>query len=339
MPPGFQRYGYPRLTQALFDFPSYSPGIGLANGHVQSIVPSLFRQVSVPFVRSQLELDDGDFLLLDTLQQTDPDAPWVIISHGLEGASDRHYVQGMARLFYQAGWSVLAWNFRSCGGQMNRLPQFYHSGAIEDLKTVIRHVSEQQQANQVFLVGFSMGGNQTVLTLADDELPETVIGGAGFSVPLDLSGCADELAKPSQSVYMRRFLRDLKPKIVDKALRFPDQVSLEGYDDIHNFHQFDERYTAPLHGFASARDYWQRCSAKTVLHRLHRPTLIVNALDDPFLSDSCYDCRRHQRCSRLFLETPSSGGHVGFARWRLNGTLWSEKRALAFADYLLENRK
>lgn len=326
------------MTQALFDFPSYSPGFGLANGHLQSILPSLLRQVQVPFVRSRLELADGDFLLLDTLKQPEASAPWVVISHGLEGSSERHYVQGMARQFYRAGWNVQAWNFRSCGGQMNRLPRFYHSGAIDDLKAVIHHVLEQHQAEDVFLVGFSMGGNQTVLTLAEDDLPDQVIGGAGFSVPLDLAGCADELAKPSQKIYMRRFLRDLKPKIEHKAQHFPEQVSIEDYDQITSFHQFDDRYTAPLHGFSSAQDYWQQCSSKQVLPYLKRPTLVVNAIDDPFLSNTCYDCRRHQRSSKLFLETPSSGGHVGFARWRLNDSLWSEHRAQVFADYLRENR-
>lgn len=337
MPRFIERQGLPALSQALFDFPSYSPGFGLSNGHIQSILPTLFRNISVPFERERLELVDGDFLLLDTLKQTDTDAPWVVISHGLEGASRRHYVQGMARHFFQAGWNVQAWNFRSCGGEMNRLPRFYHSGAIDDLKAVIQHLMEQQNARQVFLVGFSMGGNQTVLTLGEPDLPAEVIGGSGFSVPLDLAGCADELAKPAQSIYMRRFLRDLKPKIAAKAEQFPDQVSIEDYDLLQSFHEFDDRYTAPLHGFESARDYWQQCSSSLALPRLRRPTLVVNAIDDPFLSPSSYNCRRDLRCRNLFLETPASGGHVGFVRWKLNGTLWSEKRALAFAEYLREN--
>ncbi|EAR08264.1 YheT family hydrolase [Reinekea blandensis] len=335
----FPWHGFTALSQALFDFPSYSPGFALGNGHVQSILPTLFRRVAVPFVRERLELKDGDFLLLDTLKQPSPEqAPWVIISHGLEGSSRRHYVQGMARQFYQSGWNVQAWNFRSCGGEMNRLPRFYHSGAIDDLRAVIDHVCEQHQAGQIFLVGFSMGGNQTVLTLGEADLPSAVMGGAGFSVPLDLAGCADALAKPAQSIYMRRFLRDLKPKIAYKAEQFPDQVSLEGYDSILTFHQFDDRYTAPLHGFASAQDYWERCSSSQALARLQRPTLVVNAVDDPFLSAGCYHCRRDRRSGNLFLETPGSGGHVGFARWRLNGALWSEKRALAFAEHLREVR-
>ncbi|MBU2863070.1 alpha/beta fold hydrolase [Reinekea forsetii] len=326
------------MTEALFDYPTYAPGFGLANGHLQSIIPSVFRQVEVPFQRSKLELPDGDFLLLDQLKQH-KDAPWVVISHGLEGDSRRHYIQGMAREFYAAGWNVMAWNFRGCGGEINRLPRFYHSGAIEDLKSVVHHVLNAEQAEKVFLLGFSMGGNQTVLTLAENDLPAQVVGGAAFSVPLDLGACADELAKPAQSIYMKRFLRDLKVKVEQKAELFPDVVSAKDYETITSFHQFDERYTAPLHGFSSAQDYWQQCSSRKALCRLKRPTLIVNAMDDPFLASSCHDSGLSERCTKLYLETPSNGGHVGFARWRLNQPLWSEQRALAFAHYVMEKSK
>lgn len=324
------------MTTAWFDFPTYSPGFGLANGHLQSIIPSLLRKVDVPFQRERLELADGDFLLLDTWQQPDNTAPWVVLSHGLEGASTRHYIQGMARQFHQAGWQVQAWNFRSCGGEMNRLPRFYHSGAVEDLNAVIHHLLEKKQAQRIFLLGFSMGGNQSLLTLADPKLPKEVIGGAGFSVPLDLAACADQLAKPAQTIYMRRFLRDLRVKVAHKAEQFPDLVSLDGYDDISSFHQFDERYTAPLHGFDSAQHYWRACSSQNALPELRRPTLVVNALDDPFLAGNCFDCTRERRSVHLCLETPSHGGHVGFARWQLNGPLWSEMRAVAFAQHALE---
>lgn len=324
------------MSHSVFQFPLYSPNLGLSNGHVQSILPTLVRRVHVPFQRSTLELPDGDFLLLDTLRQNDHNAPWVILTHGLEGSSRRHYMQGMARIFFGAGWNVLSWNFRSCGGSFNRLARFYHSGAIEDLKTVIHHVLEEQAARSILLVGFSMGGNQSVLTLADDDLPSEVIGGIGFSVPLDLAACADTLALPSQRIYMKRFLRDLKPKIADKAQRFPDQVSIEDYDAMSTFHEFDERYTAPLHGFRSAQHYWQSCSSKKVLASLRRPTLIVNALNDPFLARSCFEIDPADQSQFLWLDTPRSGGHVGFIQWRLNQPLWSEKKALAFANYLLE---
>ncbi|WP_287438493.1 alpha/beta fold hydrolase [Reinekea sp.] len=324
------------MTQALYDFPSYSPSFGLSNGHVQSILPTLLRQVTVPFERSRLELADGDFLLLDMLRQPASSAPWVILSHGLEGSSRRPYMQGMARAFHAAGWQVLAWNFRGCGGEPNRLPRFYHSGAIDDLKAVMMELLNHQQAEKIFLTGFSMGGNQTVLALAEPDLPDEVIGGVGFSVPLDLASCAGRLAQPAQRLYMQRFLRDLKVKISAKAERFPEQISSSNFADIKNFRDFDDRYTGPLHGFTGAQDYWAQCSSRNALPDLRRPTLIINAADDPFLGRNCFDCHLGVRSSQLFMEIPTSGGHVGFVRWKLNSELWSEKRALVFANYLLE---
>ncbi|WP_222709910.1 YheT family hydrolase [Reinekea thalattae] len=324
------------MTEAFVDFPAYTAGYGLSNGHIQTIFPHLMRRVDVPFQRSQLELPDGDFLTLDTLAQADRSAPWLVVSHGMEGSSRAHYIQGLAKYFYQAGWSVQAWNFRSCGGSMNRLPRLYHSGTVDDLNSVIEHVVSQHQAEQIFLAGFSMGGNQTLLALADPNLAAQVVGGVGFSVPLDLTSCAEELAKPAQRIYMKRFLKDLKVKIEHKARQFPKLVSSTGFDEIQTFHQFDERYTAPLHGFDSAADYWQRCSSKPALSQLQRPTLVVNADNDPFLSRQSKDCRCLERCKHLQLEIPMSGGHVGFARWRINKPLWTEMRALSFAQSLLQ---
>lgn len=120
-------------------FPPYKSPLYAFNGHVHSIVPTLLRRVSVPFERAKLDLSDGDFLLLDYLRQPDKNTPWVILTHGLEGSTDSHYIAGTARLFHQQGWNVLAWNFRSCGGALNNKPRFYHSGDKEDLLDVIRH--------------------------------------------------------------------------------------------------------------------------------------------------------------------------------------------------------
>jgi predicted alpha/beta-fold hydrolase len=191
---------------------------------------------------------------------------------------------------------------------------------------------------QIVLVGFSMGGNQTLLTLAQPDLEPQVIGGVGFSVPLDLAACAGALARPAQRLYMRRFLRDLKIKIADKAARFPDRVSLDGYDRIRTFKEFDDRYTAPLHGFRDAQDYWQQCSSGRVVNQLQRPALVVNALDDPFLAPGCYR-GSGMGSALLHMETPQCGGHCGFIRWRLNEPLWSEQRALRFADALVTQHR
>lgn len=302
----------------------------LRNGHAQSIWPSLFRRVALydPVVET-IPTPDDDELWLDWYRQGA--GRLVVISHGLEGHSRRPYVLGLARALLSEGWDVLAWNFRSCGGVMNHQPRFYHSGATGDLDVVVRHGLAQGYGT-VALAGFSMGGNLTLQYLGEqgEQVDSRIAGAVTFSVPCDLAGGADVLARPSRRLYMSRFINDLKPKMAEKARRFPDQIAMEGYDNIRSFHQFDERYTAPLHGFDSARDYWYRASSLYRLKHIRVPALVVNAADDPFLSADCYPDSRKVLgpCTRL--ETPRHGGHVGFVQSHPDGWYWSEQRAVDF---------
>lgn len=281
--------------------------------------------------REVLATPDDDELHLDWYRQGS--GRLAIVSHGLEGHSQRPYVLGLARALLKEGWDVLAWNFRSCGGVMNRQPRFYHSGATGDLRLVVnRALGESYQA--LFLSGFSMGGNLTLLYLAEqgERVDSRICGAVGYSVPCDLAGSADMLALPSRKIYMQRFLRDLKAKMEEKAERFPDLIDVSGFDDIQRFHEFDDRYTAPLHGFASARDYWARCSALGRLRDIRVPALMVNASDDPFLSPACFPESRRQLGQYVRLEAPRWGGHVGFVEHARDGFYWSERRALAFVQ-------
>ncbi|WP_428240496.1 YheT family hydrolase [Gynuella sp.] len=311
---------------------SYQPRPGLRNPHVQSITPGLLRYVPNRFSRSQLELDDGDFLLLDWQRQNSDRL--VILSHGLEGHSRRAYVAGMARAFFRQGYDALAWNFRSCGGQLNRLPRFYHSGATEDLAAVVQHAVDLGY-QQIVLVGFSMGGNLTLVYLGRHQVPEAVKAAATFSVPCDLANCADQLASSHNGFYMRRFLKDLQPKIEAKARQFPQLISATDYHRLKNFHDFDACYTAPLHGFSSASDYWNQSSALHYLPDITIPTLLVNARDDSFLGPNCYPEELANKHRFLHFEAPLHGGHVGFIRYQLWRELWSEARALQFAQQYL----
>lgn len=281
--------------------------------------------------REVLATPDDDELHLDWYRQGNDRL--AIVSHGLEGHSQRPYVLGLARALLREGWDVLAWNFRSCGGVMNRQPRFYHSGATGDLELVVnRALADRYQA--LFLSGFSMGGNLTLLYLAEqgERVDSRICGAVGYSVPCDLAGSADMLALPSRKIYMQRFLRDLKVKMEKKAERFPDLIDVSGFDDIQRFHEFDDRYTAPLHGFESAREYWARCSALGRLRDIRVPALMVNASDDPFLSPACFPESRRQLGQYVRLEAPRWGGHVGFVEHARDGFYWSERRALAFVQ-------
>jgi len=276
-----------------------------------------------------LPTPDNDELHLDWYRQGSNRL--AIVSHGLEGHSRRPYVLGLTRALLREGWDVLAWNFRSCGGVMNRQPRFYHSGATEDLSLVVNH-GLVNAYDTLFLSGFSMGGNLTLLYLGEqgERVDSRICGAVTFSVPCDLAGSADMLALPSRKIYMQRFLRDLKVKMQEKAQKFPDLIDVSGFDSIRSFHQFDERYTAPLHDFRDARDYWARCSALGRLRDLRVPALMLNAADDPFLSPRCFPESRRVLGAHVRLESPRWGGHVGFVEHARDGFYWSERRALAF---------
>ncbi|UTW49430.1 YheT family hydrolase [Bacterioplanoides sp. SCSIO 12839] len=311
---------------------TYQAPRGYANGYVQSIYPTLFRKIALPnLVRERIELADGDFLDLDWSRCKDtPAKSLVIVSHGLEGHSRRPYVLGVLRQANKEGMDALSWNFRSCSGEPNRLPRMYHSGATDDLHQVVNHALNSGY-QRVHLVGFSMGGNLSLLYAGrDSRLPSQVRSVCGFSVPCDLRGSADQLAYRRNRIFMWRFLRDLRVKVEQKAKRFPELVSADGYSQIRNFRQFDDRYTAPLHGFNDALDYWQQSSCLQYLDKIRIPALLVNARNDPFLSADCYPHTMAEKHPYLHLEVPLSGGHVGFIERNPDHTYWMEKRALAF---------
>ena len=245
-------------------------------------------------------------------------------------------MQGLARALLNDGWDVLAWNFRSCGGVMNHQPRFYHSGATGDLDRVVQH-GLAQGYGKVMLSGFSMGGNLTLLYLGQksEQVDSRICGAITYSVPCDLAGSADTLARPSRRIYMQRFLRDLHAKMEEKSKRFPGLIDITGFEKIRSFHEFDDRYTAPLHGFRDARDYWDNCSALWTLKDIRVPALMVNAADDPFLSRQCFPESRAQLGAYVRLEAPRWGGHVGFVEYVQDGYYWSERRAVAHARTLV----
>ncbi|MEM6328124.1 MAG: alpha/beta fold hydrolase [Bacteroidota bacterium] len=337
------------------DLPPYVPPLGLSSGHLQTVVPALFRTVEgITYHRTRLELDDGDFLDLDRQPaafsrlgaeaergrteaeqgRTEADGPTsdraVLISHGLEGSSQRAYVRGMVRGFARRGWDAIAWNHRGCSGEPNRLLRAYHSGATEDLAAVVAW-ARGERYRQIGLVGFSLGGNVTLKYVGDEgeALAPEIVGAVGISVPVDLAGSAEVMEAWDRRLYMARFLRTLAAKAEDKARRFPDAPDASTVRQMTTFAEFDGQFTAPVHGFASAEDYWARCSSLPVLPRIAIPTLLANARNDPFLSPSCFPEAENPMVT---LAAPASGGHVGFVGIPLGGELWSETVAAVWLE-------
>jgi uncharacterized protein len=301
------------------------------NGHLQTIYPNLCRRVSgVQYKRTRIATPDDDFLDLDA-SGTGADRVAVVL-HGLEGSSQRPYILGMASAFNRAGWDVIAWNFRGCSGEANRQLRFYHMGDTEDIHTVLNHVLATSAYGMVGLVGFSMGGNVILKYLAEqaDRIAPAVRAAVVFSVPCDLPSAARKMDRPSNALYTRRFLFWLGEKIRVKAERFPGRIDEKHFHAVRTFREFDDRYTAPIHGYANAADYWARSASKPLINRIAVPTLLVNALDDPFLTPSCYPYDEARANPHFFLETPDSGGHVGFVSLNDEGRYWSETRAVDF---------
>jgi len=313
----------------------------MQNGHVQTVFPSLFRKINgVAYTRERIATPDDDFLDLDWSRRHGH-RRLAIVSHGLEGdsdrtyvKSDRTYVKGMVRALNHFGWDCLAWNFRGCSGHINRRLKFYHSGSCDDLAVVIDHAADTGQYDEIALVGFSIGGNITLLYLGKnrDNLHPLVSCAAVLSVPCDLTSGAEALARPANRVYMQRFLRMLHQKIKQKIEIMPDRLDDTGYADLKNFEDFDNRYTAPINGFRDAADYWRLCSSKPWITGIDVPTLMISAVNDPFLAPACFPETEVAANHNVSLETPESGGHVGFIQFNHNGLYWSEQRIGEFFE-------
>ena len=237
------------------DLPPYRPPLPLRSGHLQTIVPTLFRTVEgVDYRRQRLELDDGDFLDLDWVGRA-AGAAVAVVAHGLEGSTDRAYVRGMARELARRGWAVCAWNLRGCSGEPNRLLSAYHSGMTGDLDAVVAHALDGGAAC-VAVVGFSLGGNLTLKWLGEQgqDVDPRVVAGVGVSVPVDLRASSETMEAWSRRIYMLRFMRSLTGKVIEKAERFPEAPDPAAFQGVRTFRQFDGLFTCLLYTSPSPRD-------------------------------------------------------------------------------------
>lgn len=308
---------------------TYSPPKILFNGHLETIYPALFRKVSAPasVKRIRITTPDDDFLDADIWEGRNEKA--VIISHGLEGSSTRGYVKGMARLFFNNNHDVIAWNYRSCSGEMNLQPRFYHSGATEDLDTIVRLALQKYE--DLILIGFSLGGNLTLKYLGETIRSKQIKKAVAISTPLDLHKGAINLSTPFNKIYEIRFLRSLKSKLKRKKQQYPDQIDLSHFRKVKTLFDFDDYYTSQLHGFENAMDYYQKCSSINFLEGIKIPTLILNAENDPMLTNESLDTSLADENRNIAFQLTKYGGHCGFVSFD-SPYFWSEKRTLDFAS-------
>ena len=308
----------------------YRPPFFLKYHHFSTIFPSLLRKVQgLKYKRERWETPDGDFIDVDWSRRGEKKL--LVALHGLEGSSDSTYIKGIIKIFNDYKWDGVAMNFRGCSGEPNRLQRGYHSGDTGDLDFVLSRIIEEHDYEEIVLVGFSLGGN-VVLKYGGEkgnEIHPKIKKLIGVSVPIDLEGCSNELTKWNNKIYLNRFLDSLKEKVKLKLHLFQN-IDLKKVFSAKTFEEFDGGCTAPIFGFESARDYWEKSSSKAFLDKISIPALLISARDDSFLSESCYPYEQAQRLKNLFLMTPKFGGHVGFAQFNSKGYYWTEERIIDF---------
>ncbi len=314
----------------------FLPARWLPGAHAMTVFGALFRPLARPPARRERwELPDGDFLDVDRVAGPSPEAPVLVVCHGLEGSSRAAYVRGLTALARSRGLAVVAMNFRSCSGTPNRLPRIYHSGETGDLAQVVERLATERPRRLILLCGFSLGGNVVVKYLGErgDALPGPVAGAAVVSVPFDLAGCARALDGPGfwTWIYRERFLRALRAKALALCRRFPGLLDPQAVRLARTFAAFDGAVTARLHGFASAEDYWTRSSSGRFIAGVRRPLLAISALDDPLVPASGLPLEAARANPMVTLVTTRAGGHVGFVSGSpLRPGYWAEARAIDF---------
>ncbi|MFN2399585.1 MAG: hydrolase [Gemmatimonadaceae bacterium] len=296
----------------------YRPAWWLPGPHLPTLWAKLLRRrPSISPRRERWDTADGDFVDLYRIDAPEGRrTPRLIVLHGLEGSPRSQYARGLLHQAARRGWAADLLVFRSCGEEPNRLARSYHSGETSDLDFVVRRLTGEDPTRAVVLAGVSLGGNVLLKWLGESahDLPAQVCGAAAVSVPFDLARGARHLDTGFARVYRDHFLRSLRRKAHEKRTRFPELLSAAAIDRARTFYEFDDAVTAPLHGFASADDYYSRSSSIQYLDRISIPTLLISARDDPVLPAAVLDdvMTITRENPALTVEFLPRGGHVGF---------------------------
>lgn len=305
------------ITQSLF-----RPVFGLSNPHLQTLLPFLLKKSgNQQYNQQTLELDDGDFLDLSCLGELRDGRPIVVLFHGLEGSIDSHYAKTIMTALHQQGWVALLMHFRGCSHRPNRLAHSYHSGETEDARYLLGWLKQKYPTSSLAAVGISLGGNMLLKLQAEYGENSPLKSAVSVCAPVQLDLCAKRLNQGFSRFYQRHLIIRLNKKLTNKAEQF-DFEKLIGLNKneikkIKTFWQFDDQVTAPLHGFKDVHDYYGRSSARQYLKEIKKPTLMIHALDDPFMQrDSVPD--ESELSNSIELELSKHGGHIGFIAGSLN---------------------
>ncbi|MCB1814238.1 MAG: hydrolase [Candidatus Competibacteraceae bacterium] len=324
---------------------TFKPAWWLPGAHLQTLWPVLQRRFASAdqypaLQRERLTLPDGDFLDLD--YTSPPSAmpagtPLILLLHGLEGSSESGYARGLLRVLQQRGWVGIVMHFRGCSGEPNRLRRSYNAGDSGDLAYVIDTLHARWPDSALAAVGYSLGGNVLLKWLAEQGRDCVLQAAAAVSVPFRLADAARRMQQGLSRLYQWHLLRSLRASYRAKfASRDDAPVALDELSQLRDFFQFDDRITAPLHGYDGVEDYYRRASSRQYLHQIETPTLLVHARNDPFMfADTAPTAA--ELSGNITLELSSDGGHVGFVSgpWPWRPQYWLEQRIPDFlSEYL-----
>lgn len=300
------------------------------NGYASTVYSGLIRRVKGVYQeRERITLSDGDFIDLDWSYAEVRSNKVIILLHGLEGNAQRPYMTGTAKLFNEEKIDAVCVNFRGCSGEPNLKYRSYHSGATEDLADVIQHILDTKHYSEIYIKGISLGANLMLKYLGEREsLPNEIKAGIAVSVPCNLHGSCKELHTLKNKPYHDRFKKHLVDRLKIKQKQHSDILKVEDVKSIKTLIDFDNVYTSIAHGFKDALDYYEKSSSLQFLPSIKIPTLILNALNDSFLSPECYPVKSAKENTNIFLEMPKHGGHAGFIQ--SGDFYYNEKRALQF---------
>ncbi|WBX74966.1 alpha/beta fold hydrolase [Tenacibaculum ovolyticum] len=310
---------------------NFNPALPFKSAHFNTMYRPLFMKDTIKYQRKRITTWDSDFIDLDF--STIGSETLVLLIHGLEGSSQSNYMITTSNYLNNTGFDTVCMNLRSCSGEDNALLETYHSGKTDDVDFIVRHLTTNYRYKNIIIVGFSLGGNLTLKYLGEYlNIPLKVKGGIAISVPIDLTTSQAELSKLKNKIYLNEFLKTLKLKILEKSEKFPEyKINKRLLFKATKFRHLEKQYTVPVFGFKNSDDYWLKASSKPYIPKIKIPTLLINSLDDSFLSKECYPFKEAKNSANFYLLTPNYGGHVGFtSSFNNNENKWVEKKITEF---------
>lgn len=315
----------------------FKPTFWLKNRHIQTLYSSFFKKLpNIEIEVEKFELQDGDFLdcYWHYRPKQNANKPIVIFFHGLAGSYKSPYIQGTMERLGKNGFASVLMHFRGCSGVSNRLPRSYHSGESADALAWIKSVSSDFPDSKIFTVGYSLGGNMMLKLLGELNDNSLVTAAVSVSAPMQLDICANQMNKGFSKFYQYILLKELNAALEKKYDIFDmnSYISLKRTEikNLKTFWEFDDAYTAPVHGFTSAEDYYTRCSSRQYLKDIKTPTLIINSIDDPFTTSEVLP-NSDEVSEHITLEISERGGHVGFIEGNFfKPEYWLEKKIVNY---------